>query len=53
MASTMTIIPKTKMMVSQFSYWRSWSGPSTRKNARTAPRMETMVRSTFSEMISP
>jgi hypothetical protein len=53
MVSTTTIMPNTKMMASQFSYRRSWSGPRTKANARPAPRMETTVLSTFSEMISP
>ncbi len=53
MVSMMSIIPNMKMMVCQFSYWTRLSGPSTKMNASTAPKMATMVRFTFSEMIRP
>jgi hypothetical protein len=51
--SMMAIIPKMKRIVSQFSYRRRFSGPSTNANASRAPTMAAMVRFTFSEMMRP
>jgi hypothetical protein len=49
----MAIIPKMKRIVSQFSYWRIFSGPSTKANASRAPTIAAIVRLTFSEMMRP